>query len=100
MSAGIVFLFFTHGVFDELSLHVKALTAALDYKGTHKFNLSIGADLIAHNIFGKRYVQLYDGQHLMILNDNEWRLLEDSLPLLWRLVSELFYTENNLRSYH
>lgn len=92
------FVFFDHQQLDALSVHLKVITAALGDKGTCKFNLTLG-DVIVRNLFGKRYVQLYDGQHSMTLNGEEWKLLEESMPLVSRRVAQLFYIESELRAY-
>lgn len=44
--------------------------AFLNDKGRLKLKLSTGANLIVRNLFGKQYVQLYDGQYTMNLNSN------------------------------
>lgn len=98
VQAGRKFVFFNHQLLDELSMNLKSITAALSYEGTYKFNLTLG-DVIVRNLFHKRYVQLYDGQHSMTLNVDEWKLLEESMPLVSRRVAELFYIEKELRSY-
>lgn len=94
------FVFFTQELFNEVLLLLKGshITAALGEKSNRRFTLSYG-EIVVKSIFGIRYVTFNDERRTLTLNESEWGAFEDSIPVVTRRISELFYFENEMKAY-
>lgn len=104
-SLGIVFngrhgpVFWSFGVLNHFLPHFNDVTIAFENKTRLHFRIDTGEDIKLQNIFGKPHVFLYDGEHTLSLNGEEWTQFTNNLPLVQRELKELFVCEDLIKTY-
>lgn len=65
-------------------------------EGKHKWKIKADSreSIIVNSVFGQYYVYLLDRKHSLALKMHEWYLLVNNIPLVPRLLLEIFYLED------
>lgn len=85
--------------FNQFSACFNDIKSALDNQSKFYMRLDGGEDIKIRNVFGKSCAFLYDGDHTLTLDKNEWSQFLSYLPIVHRDINELFYNELLIQEY-
>ena len=104
-SLGILFkgrkgtVYWSLDTFKQFSVQFNDIKAALENQTKFYWHLDGGEDIKVKNVFGKSCAFLYDGEHTLTLDKNEWSQFVSVLPIVHRDINELFYNELLIQEY-
>jgi len=104
-SLGILFkgrkgcVYWSYDAFCQLATRFNDVTLAVEGKTQFSFKVDTGEDIRVNMIFGHQYAYVSDGEHSVTLNQNEWCMFVNNLPLIYTSFRELFYNEDVIRTF-
>jgi hypothetical protein len=104
-SLGILFkgrkgcVYWSYDAFCHLAIRFNDVTIALEGKNQYSFKVDTGENIRVNMIIGNQYAYVSDGEHSITLNQNEWCMFINNLPLIYTSLRELFYNEDVIRTF-
>lgn len=85
--------------FNQFSVYFNDIHSALQNQKRFYHRLDGGEDIKTKNVFGRSCAFLYDGDHTLTLDRNEWSQFISYLPIIHRDINILFYNEHLIQEY-
>jgi len=82
-------VFWSIDTFDYFAPRFNEISVALWSKGKLEIKSETGEIIKLCNVFGNTYVFLFDGEHSLSLNSEEWSLFTNQLPLVYIELDKL-----------
>lgn len=92
-------IFWSNDTFTHFAVHFNEITASLETKTKQYYKLETGEEVMVRNYFGKMHVILYDGEHTITLDTQEWAHFTNNLPLLNKELCSLFMSEDIIQNF-
>lgn len=90
-------VYWSYDAFCQLATHFNDVTLALEGKNQYSFKVDTGEDIRVNMVFGHQYAYVSDGEHSITLNQNEWCMFINNLPLIYISLRELFYRDDLIK---
>lgn len=85
--------------FKQFSAQFNDIKNALENQTKYYWRLDGGEDIKVKMVFGRSCAFLYDGEHTLTLNQNEWCQFLGYVPIVNRCIRELFNNELLIQEY-
>lgn len=93
------YVYWSYDIFNQFAVHFNEITVALENKTKFRLVLDSGHSVKVTNVFGKSHVFLYDEEHCLALNSDEWHRFINNLPMVYRELQDLFMNEVLIQQY-
>jgi hypothetical protein len=85
--------------YKQFSVHFDDITSALRTCSKLYLHLDSGEDIRIKKVFGKPCLFLYDGEHTLTLDRDEWSQFVSCCPAINSVINDLFYNELLIQEY-
>ena len=92
-------VFWSYDAFCEFATRFNDVTLVLEGKNQFSFRVDTGEDIRVNMVFGHQYAYISDGEHSITLNQNEWCMFINNLPLINVSLRDLFINQDIIQAF-